>query len=312
MHVLTRWIAKATEIADAMLHFASLDIDEDPLDAVKHITSELVRNVFEHSGAAGAALSVAHFKNTNRVTICVADCGQGIASHLRQQPEYHELTDEQALALAAEPHVSGAQPDSYGMMNNAGLGLARSREIAQRSAGRFYIASEGAVLIAQRHGIPFEVSRATTAWRGAVVTVSIRPSMIASFDGVSGEVNEALHPSHDALVRFEKEPATDENTIRVRADIGNMAQDKSWAIAVAREKLRPLLDTTSGDIHIEMSGVRMTTQSFVHALLFSAISERGREIARRIVVHRASMQVHSIVTLVVAYALETHDERNER
>lgn len=312
MHVLTRWITKPSEVSDALRAFGALDIEEDPLDAVKHITSELVRNVFEHAGASGAALSVAHFKNANRVTICVADCGQGIATHLRQRPEFHGVTDEQALAFAAEPHVSGAQPDTYGVMNNAGLGLARSREIAQRSEGRFFIKSEGGVLIALRHGQPFDVVLAANAWRGAVVAVSIKPSMIASFSGVSEEVNEALHPSHDSLVRFEKEPSTDENTIHVHADIGNMAQDKTWAITTARDTLRPLLDTTTRDVHIEMSGVRMTTQSFVHALLFGAISSHGPELARRIVVHRASLQVRSIVSLVVAYALETYDERSER
>src|SRR6266851_4695010 len=65
----------------ALLH---LDDDPESLAAVQYCVSELLRNVLEHSGSEDGAFVCAHRyteSEPHRVSIAVADCGQGIATH---------------------------------------------------------------------------------------------------------------------------------------------------------------------------------------------------------------------------------------
>src|SRR5438552_4034725 len=65
----------------ALLH---LDNAPETLAAVQYCVSELMRNVLEHSNSPEGGFVCAHNFTSGanrRVSIAIADCGQGIASH---------------------------------------------------------------------------------------------------------------------------------------------------------------------------------------------------------------------------------------
>jgi hypothetical protein len=128
----------------ALLH---LDQDPNSLQAVRYCVSELIRNVLEHSGSPEGAYACAQRyseKDPKRVTLAVADCGQGISKHLgNAYPE--ALHDSQvALRLSMQPGITGAPRGMYGSPDNAGAGLFITRAIAKATGGYFALLSGNA------------------------------------------------------------------------------------------------------------------------------------------------------------------------
>lgn len=182
----------------ALLH---LDSEPDGLAAVQYCVSELIRNVLEHSGSSDGAFVCAHRytkKKPHRVTIAVADCGQGVARHLgRAHPE--ALADDAiALGLAMRPGVTGAIPGLYGTTDNAGAGLFITRSIAKGTGGYFLFYSGAAAYRLRRTRSPDkqivlyldaldeprkDLWRFAAPWEGTVVVVEIRTDRIADFQG---------------------------------------------------------------------------------------------------------------------------------
>ena len=118
----------------AMLH---LQHDPDSLAAVQFCISELLRNVLEHANSEDGAFVAAHRfseRGIHRVTIAVADCGQGIAAHLARAHSEAAGNDAIAIGLAMQPGITGAQAGSYGTPDNAGAGLYITRSIARERA----------------------------------------------------------------------------------------------------------------------------------------------------------------------------------
>jgi len=182
----------------ALLH---MDSEPDGLAAVQYCVSELIRNVLEHSGSPDGAFVCAHRytkKKPHRVTIAVADCGQGVAAHLgRAHPE--ALADDAiALGLAMRPGVTGAVPGLYGTTDNAGAGLFITRSIAKGTGGYFLFysghaayrlrrtksAAKQIVLYLDALDEPRrDLWRFEAPWEGTVVVVEIRTDRIADFQG---------------------------------------------------------------------------------------------------------------------------------
>jgi len=182
----------------ALLH---LDDDPESLAAVQYCVSELLRNVLEHSGAPNGAFVCAHRyveKAPHRVSIGVADCGQGIATLLGfAHPEALE-SDVIALGLAMRPGVTGARPGPYGTSDNAGAGLFITRCIAKGTGGYFCLVS-GRGAFRQRRSLssddeirlfvdPYDDERhdryeLAQGWHGTAVGLEIRTDKIADYDG---------------------------------------------------------------------------------------------------------------------------------
>jgi len=191
----------APVIADvsALLH---LDDDPESLAAVQYCVSELLRNVLEHSGSHEGAFVCAHrftAAQPHRVSIAVADCGQGIAAHLGRVHTEALSSDRTALELAMRPGVTGAQPGPYGTTDNAGAGLFITRCIAKGTGGYFCLAS-GRAAFRQRRSrqdrddeirlFPnaYEDDRhdeyeLAAPWEGTAVGLEIRTDRIADYDG---------------------------------------------------------------------------------------------------------------------------------
>jgi hypothetical protein len=182
----------------ALLH---MDNEPDGLAAVQYCVSELIRNVLEHSGSAEGAFVCAHRytkKKPHRVTIAVADCGQGVAAHLGQVHPDALQNDSVALGLAMRPGITGARPGIYGTPDNAGAGLFITRSIAKGTGGYFLMYSGHAAYRLRRtknprrqislYVDPYDEPRHdrwqfNSCWQGTVVVVEIRTEKIADFQG---------------------------------------------------------------------------------------------------------------------------------
>ncbi len=107
---------------------------------IKYVMSELVRNVLEHSQSSiGAVVSAQYFAKSNRISIGVADRGMGIMRSINQS--YTTRTDQEAIALALRPGVTGTTKKIGGTEFNAGAGLFFTKSIAKVSRDFFFIYS---------------------------------------------------------------------------------------------------------------------------------------------------------------------------
>lgn len=182
---------------------ALLHLQEDPetLSAVQYCVSELLRNVLEHSGSPDGAFVCAHRfaeKEPHRVTIAVADCGQGIPAHLGRVYPDAAIDSGVALGLAMRPGITGAVTGPYGTPDNAGAGLFITRSIAKGSGGYFFLLSGNAGYRLRRARHDSEMTelfvdpydephhdryRFESAWVGTVVSIEIRTEKIGDYDG---------------------------------------------------------------------------------------------------------------------------------
>lgn len=193
----SREVASVIGDISALLH---LQEDPETLSAVQFCVSELLRNVLEHSESPDGAFVCAHRYTTSephRVTIAVADCGQGIPSHLgRAYPEAAK-DDQVALRLAMQLGITGALSGPYGRPDNAGAGLFITRSIAKGSGGYFFLLSGRAGYRLRRARNEEEMTelyldpyteprhdsyRFDSPWQGTVVSAEIRTEKIADYD----------------------------------------------------------------------------------------------------------------------------------
>lgn len=185
-------------IADisALLH---LQDNPESLAAVQYCISELLRNVVEHSNSPDGAFVCAHNfhrADPTRITIGVADCGDGIRYHLGRAHAAARTSDAEALTLALLPGVTGAIPGIYGTPDNAGAGLFITRSIAKGSGGYFLLLSGNACFRLRRAltdidqtELPLDPTadrhdlwQLPHSWQGTVVSMEIRADQIADFD----------------------------------------------------------------------------------------------------------------------------------
>lgn len=199
----------------ALLH---LQTDPDTLATVQYCLSELIRNVLEHSRSPDGAFLCAHRftkAEPHRVTIAVADCGQGIAAHLGRVYQEAIHNDEVALGLAMHPGVTGAVSGIYGTPDNAGAGLFITRCMAKGSGGYFLIASGNGCYRLRRSPTdaamttlyidPYDEPRSDRwslphPWKGTLVSVEIRTEKIGDYDGFIRWIFEKI-PRREAAHR---------------------------------------------------------------------------------------------------------------
>jgi anti-sigma regulatory factor (Ser/Thr protein kinase) len=194
-------VRRVVAAVSALLH---LENEPETLGAVQFCVSELLRNVLEHSGSPEGAFVCANRytgKNTRfpRVTLAVADCGQGIASHLSRSYKEAAEDDSAALGLALRYGVTGALPGVYGgTPDNAGAGLFVTRSIAKATGGCFLAYSGRAAYRLRRARTEDEMTElfldpfdephrdvySFRPWRGTVVSVEIFAEKIGDYEGL--------------------------------------------------------------------------------------------------------------------------------
>lgn len=119
-----------------LLHMDS----EDSAHAVRYCLEELIRNVIEHAGGVPAYACAQYYPGSKKVSIAVADCGQGLFGSLSgNHPSLQNSLE--AAHLALKPGVSGATSTRFGAEDNAGAGLFFTKTIAKFSGERFLVYS---------------------------------------------------------------------------------------------------------------------------------------------------------------------------
>jgi len=283
----------------------------DAGDAVSYFLSELLRNVFEHSGSLHGALVTAGRFTSGRATLAVVDLGMTVPAHVRRRwplsDGNREVDDEAALRVALEPLVSG----SHDRDRNAGLGLYMTRRISTLMGGRFWLTSGSLRAVAEPSGeagarAAPEIVHTATRWPGTAVAVTFNAEQGRFSIELSAAQQElaggTLGPRLDVFCKKAPRGAA---VIRVPPDAGSLAQDKVAAARIRDEEIAPLVAESEAVIALDLRGVTLTTQSFVHALLAAPLRRLGPgAVAKRLRFVAADTQVKQVIRIVLGYVLD--------
>jgi STAS-like domain of unknown function (DUF4325) len=95
-----------------------------------------------------------------------------------------------------------------------------------------------------------------------------------------------------------------EITIRIKPLTGDFAEDKDAAATLRERAIRKALEVGQRVI-LDFTGVRVATQSFVHALISDVLRREGEAVLDRLVFTKCTKSVKGIVETVVQYSLES-------
>lgn len=122
-------------LLDPILH-----ADRNTARIVKHVFSELLRNVVEHAESpVGGHVCATYNHRRRKISVGIADAGRGIRSAMRGHKIYDSNQD--AILAALVPGVSGTTRRLGGTRENAGAGLFFTKCIAQSTRNHFLIYS---------------------------------------------------------------------------------------------------------------------------------------------------------------------------
>jgi hypothetical protein len=293
------WIPDAAQIKPLLRRVEGSSLAGDAKDLLLYSLGELLRNVFEHSGSpVGASVCLA----MDEVIECfVADAGQSIPQHMRRD------TDEAiSLKMALQPEVSG----SLDRDRNAGLGLFVVSQHIKQLRGDFFCLSSGVVgeFLARDLGsrTPLSVSHTATCWPGTVVGFSVQASSVKyDLEMLQQILLSRLRPNAADRIRLRtlatpEEAPADAIFVEVGTDAGGFAEDKVRVAALREERVLPSLHA-GRPVILDFSGVSLTTQSFVHALLAKPVREFRERAGELILLQRVRPQVLSVLSLVLSY-----------
>ncbi len=134
----------ATIMAESLCPELSDEFDPElasPYTCVMYAMSEMTRNVCDHSGSFGFALSQ-HYPHNGMTKLAIADCGIGLLGSFRGCGLWKEhWSDKDAIEAAMTPFVTSKGFSVCGEPANAGVGLTILRELAKKLNGSFTLAS---------------------------------------------------------------------------------------------------------------------------------------------------------------------------
>jgi len=89
--------------------------------------------------------------------------------------------------------------------------------------------------------------------------------------------------------------------------VGSFAEDKDAAAVLRRDKILPTL-ASGGALQLDFTGITLTTQSFIHALISEALRQNGEAVLERLTFKGCQPAVRDIVETVVQYVLEARED----
>jgi uncharacterized protein DUF4325 len=95
-----------------------------------------------------------------------------------------------------------------------------------------------------------------------------------------------------------------EIVITLKPLTGDFAEDKDAAATIRERQVRRALDAGE-HLVFDFKGVRVATQSFVHALISDVLRSRGEAVLDRIDFKNCTTAVKGIIQTVVQYSLES-------
>jgi hypothetical protein len=287
------------------------DDESESRDALAYVIDELLRNVLQHSGdplgaVVGAQRMAAGKGEYTRdtVQVIVADTGRGILESLQR---FHDVpTAEAALEKAIRPHISGTFPEGQtGSLNNAGLGLFFTSEMAKLTAGRFLLATRGAGLMltcdesAGTHRAQLLLPPGT-GFPGTLAIFEL-PLEIVDRNGLLEVIRKRADertpgPGARRWLCYDPAPPGAEDFI-----LRECVDDPATASAFG-ERIRSFVSGGHA-VALDFRDMGIATQSFLHALLFQAVRV-GWAMGTPIHVRGASSAVRSGLDYLESYALK--------
>jgi hypothetical protein len=95
-------------------------------------------------------------------------------------------------------------------------------------------------------------------------------------------------------------------SIRLLDQVGSFAEDKDAAAKLRREMILPAL-AAGNNIELDFTGITLTTQSFIHALISEALRQHGEAVLEKLSFKNCATATRGIIETVVQYVLETVD-----
>lgn len=165
------------EFIDSLLDFLEnmQPFEEGLRPSMRMALLELIQNFAEHSGSEpGAWVSGQFHRQSNRITLCVLDLGQGIPNALRAITKYRRFRDPRLVELATMEGVTSVPGESRG------LGLNTIRRFVKTNGGTLTILSGEACVKfpPDRKPMPKHVD---VAFPGTVVFMSLVPTQRGLF-----------------------------------------------------------------------------------------------------------------------------------
>ncbi len=302
------------EIESAASEVSALLVqDENHTDTrltMKYVIVELLRNVIQHSmdrlGGVVAAQRMDD-QDPRALQVAVADAGVGIFEAMHEK--HPSLRDHrEALEKALWPRISGTFEEGLtGSQQNAGLGLFFISEMAKLTGGRLLLASRGAALLltadpeaGNDHGVRF-LKPDGLGYPGTLVAFELPVNSVGDYDDLIETILKRARErtpkrAQHHWIRYEQSPPH-AGVFVVRYTSENTEQAERFA----REKLEPRI-LKKEPVVLDFRGMEIATQSYLHALLFSALRLAW---ARQsfIYVVNASTSVRSGIELIEDYAL---------
>lgn len=96
-------------------------------------------------------------------------------------------------------------------------------------------------------------------------------------------------------------------TVAVFDLASDFAEDKDVAAEVRDTRIRPALDA-GDEVFLDFTGVDLTTQSFIHAMISDVLRTKGEEILDQIAFKGCQPGVQGIIETVIQYSLETLED----
>ena len=283
--------------------------DRDTRLTMKYVIVELLRNVIQHSNDRLGAVVAAQRMDMDgqSLQVAVADTGVGIFDAMIEK--HSKLRDNrEALEKALWPRISGTFVEGLsGSQQNAGLGLFFISEMAKLTGGRLLLASRDAALLltadpeaGDNHDMRF-LKPDGLGYPGTLVAFELPVESVGNYDDLIETIQKRARErtpkrAQHHWIRYEESPS-DAAVFVVRYASENTEQ----AEKLAREQLEPRI-LRKEPMVLDFGGMDIVTQSYLHALLFSALRLAW---ARQsfIYVVNASSSVRSGIELVEDYAL---------
>ncbi len=269
----------ARRIVDLMLPASE---EDETRSTLLYVLVELMRNAVQHSrdpkgGVVAAQLMKAGYAGYPRavIQVAVADAGVGVLEALRaSHPELE--SPSAALVFALRPHISGTfTKGRTGSAYNAGMGLFFISEMTKLTQGRLLLASRGAALSLRGHEDGYagahieEVAPTGSGFPGTLVAFEIPLGEVHDHAGlievIASKARERA-PSRDLApwMRFEKPPEGVSSFV-----VHPVAEDISGAARLAATIEGHLVRREP--VALDFRGMKVCTQSFLHALLFTGV-----------------------------------------
>lgn len=177
------WLV-AQELTNAMLE--KCPVDDIGRGSLRACLDEVCENVVHHADAAHGGFGAAQaWPRKNLIEVAVVDLGVGIATSLKKNPAYADMTDDvTAIRTALKPRVSST-PE-----RNAGIGLFVTNLLLRENGGNVLVRSgDGAVYT----GAAEKAATVRVALPGTLVAIRARTDRPLDINAVYRRLEE-----HDA------------------------------------------------------------------------------------------------------------------